>query len=149
MTVSISILLHLLAAIVWLGGLVFALFALRPAVIAVLPPPQRALLTSWVLRRFFWLVTGAVVVLLATGIHLIIAEGGFAQARPGVLVMLAGGLLMMALFAFVATPYDWKLRALVVQEQWPAAGAQLEKSRKLVWFNLVLGILITGAVKLT
>jgi uncharacterized membrane protein len=62
--------------------------------------------------------------------------------------MLAGGLLMMALFAFVATPYDWKLRALVVQEQWPAAGAQLEKSRKLVWFNLVLGILITCAVKL-
>jgi uncharacterized membrane protein len=133
---------------VWLGGLVFALFALRPAVIAVLPPPQGVTLTSWVLRRYFWLVTGSVIALLVTGVHLVIAEGGFAAARPGVLIMLAGGLLMMALFAFVATPYDWKLRALVVQEQWPAAGAQLEKSRKLVWFNLVLGILITCAVKL-
>ena len=47
--------LHVGAAIVWLGGVTFMLFALRPAVLA-LPPPQRLPLMAQVLRRFFMLV---------------------------------------------------------------------------------------------
>jgi uncharacterized membrane protein len=144
---TISILLHLFASMVWLGGMVFALFALRPAAIAVLAPPQRLPLMSAALRRFFFLVGGAVLVLLATGLHLIIAEGGFAATRMGVNIMLGGGLLMMAIFALIATSYDQRLRSLVAEEQWPAAGAQLEKTRKLVAFNLALGVVIVCAVK--
>ena len=35
------LLVHLLATVVWVGGMFFALFRLRPAAIAVLPPLQR------------------------------------------------------------------------------------------------------------
>ena len=145
---TISNLLHLFASMVWLGGMAFAHFALRPAAIATLAPPQRLSLMSGTLRRFFWLVTGAVIVLLLTGVHLIVAEGGFAAARLGVNIMFGGGLMMMAIFAFIATSYDRKMRRLVAQAQWPAAAAQLEKTRRLVSFNLVLGVLIVCAVKL-
>jgi len=145
---TISNLLHLFAAVVWLGGMVFAHFALRPAAIATLAPPQRLPLMSAALSRFFWLVSGAVVVLLLTGLHLFFAEGGFAAARPGVHVMFGGGLLMMAIFAFIAYSYNRKMSRLVADAQWPAAAAQLDKIRKLVTFNLVLGILIVSAVKL-
>jgi uncharacterized membrane protein len=145
---TISNLLHLFAAMLWIGGMAFAHFALRPAAIATLAPPQRLPLMSGALSRFFWLVTGAAIVLLLTGGHLIFAEGGFAAARPGVHIMLGGGLLMMAIFAFIATSCNGKMRRLVAQAQWPAAAAQLDKIRKLVSFNLVLGILIVCAVKL-
>lgn len=38
--------------------------------------------------------------------------------------------------------------AAFAEAQWAAAGAQLEKTRKLVLLNLVLGVLIVCAVKL-
>jgi uncharacterized membrane protein len=40
------------------------------------------------------------------------------------------------------------MRRLVAEAQWPAAAAQLDKTRKLVSFNLVLGVLVVCAVKL-
>ena len=55
---------------------------------------------------------------------------------------------MMAIFAFIATAYDRKMRRLVAQAQWPAGAAQLDKTRKPVSFNPVLGILVVCAVKL-
>ena len=36
--------LHLAAGIVWLGGMTLLLWAVRPAAIALLPPPLRLLL---------------------------------------------------------------------------------------------------------
>jgi uncharacterized membrane protein len=47
------LLLHLLAAIVWLGGMAFVHFALRPAAETILEPPQRVPLMVAALRRFF------------------------------------------------------------------------------------------------
>jgi len=97
-----SLLLHLLAAMLWIGGMAFSLFALRPAAIATLQPPQRLPLMSAAMGHFFRLVTGAVVVLLATGLHLILASGGFAAARPGMHTMLGGALVMIVIFGYVA-----------------------------------------------
>ena len=51
---------HLAGVIVWVGGMSFAHFCLRPASLA-LPPPQRLALWHGVLARFFpivWLATG-------------------------------------------------------------------------------------------
>ena len=63
-------LLHLTAAIVWMGGMTFMLFALRPAALLVLEAQPRARLMGQVWQRFFRLVLGAIVVLLATGGHM-------------------------------------------------------------------------------
>ena len=61
--------LHLAAAIIWLGGMVFVLTSLRPVAIAQLQPSARLTLLSAVLVRFFMLVWASVVALLLTGLH--------------------------------------------------------------------------------
>ncbi len=144
---KLSLFLHLLAAMLWVGGMVFAHFALRPAAVATLAPPQRLPLMSAALGRFFKLVTGAIVVLLATGLYLIFADGGFGAARAGVLAMFGGGLAMMAIFGHIAFAGYPRLRRSVAEEKWPAAAAQLNTIRRLVEVNLVLGVLIVAAVK--
>ena len=42
---AISVTLHILAAVIWVGGMFFAYLCLRPAAQAVLEPEQR--LTLW------------------------------------------------------------------------------------------------------
>ena len=63
-------LLHLIAGIVWMGGMTFMLFALRPAAIAALQAQPRALLMGQVWKRFYAWVLVAIVVLFTTGTHL-------------------------------------------------------------------------------
>ena len=67
--------LHIAAAIVWLGGICFMLFSLRPAAAEQLAPPQRLPLIADVLRRFFMLVWLAVAILLVTGLAMLLGEG--------------------------------------------------------------------------
>ena len=144
---TLSLLLHLLAAMLWIGGMAFAHFALRPAAIATLAPPQRLPLLAEALGRFFKLVMIAVLVLLATGLHVIFATGGFAAVRPGVHVMFGVGVVMMLIFGYIAHGAYPKMRRHVDAEEWPAAAARLDIIRKLVIVNLVLGVLIVVAVK--
>ena len=54
---------HLLALVVWIGGMFFTLFCLRPA-LAVLEGPLRLRLMNEVLRRFFGVVVVAAVLVL-------------------------------------------------------------------------------------
>lgn len=145
---TLSLLLHLLAAMLWIGGMFFTLYIVRPAVIATLQPPQRVQLTSAVMGRFTRLVTGAVLVLLATGLYMILAMGGFAAARPAVHIMFGGALVMIVIFGYVAHGCFPKVRRHVQAQEWPAAAVLLDRIRKLVTVNLVLGVLIVLAVKL-
>lgn len=63
-------LIHLAAAIFWMGGMAFMLLALRPAVVALLQPPERLRLMGAVWKRFFPVVLVSIVALLATGTNL-------------------------------------------------------------------------------
>jgi hypothetical protein len=58
--------LHLLGAVLWVGGMAFALMVLRPS-LAVLAPPQRLALLGQVFARFFRIVWHAVPLILLTG----------------------------------------------------------------------------------
>ncbi len=144
---KISMFLHLLSAMLWIGGMAFAHFALRPAAAATLAPPQRLPLMSAALGRFLKLVSVAIAVLLLTGLHMIFARGGFEAARAGVLAMFGGGVAMMAIFGHIAFAGYPRLRRCVAEEKWPAAAEQLNVIRRLVEVNLVLGVLIVAAVK--
>ena len=145
---TVSLLLHLLAAMFWIGGMAFAHFALRPAAVATLPPPQRLPLMSAALGKFFRGVMAAVLVLLATGLHLMFAYTGFAGARPAVHLMFGGAGVMMVIFGYIAHGCYPKLRRHVEAQEWPAAGALLDTIRKLVTVNLALGVVIVAGVKL-
>jgi uncharacterized membrane protein len=130
--------LHLAAVILWIGGMFFAHFCLRPVVAAQLPPPQRLPLMSAVLGRFFAAVALAVIVILLSGLAMLLPVG-MAQAPMSWHLMLASGLLMAFIFAVIYLRHYPRLRAAVTADDWPLAGASLNSIRLLVATNLALG----------
>ena len=112
--------LHVSAAIVWLGGVSFMLFALRPAAMD-LPPPQRLPLMTQVLGRFFRLVWPSIGLLLATGLVMLLGVG-MKQAPVGWHLMLGIGLLMFAVFGHLYFGPFRRLRAAVAAADWQRAG---------------------------
>jgi len=134
-------LIHLLAALIWVGGMFFAYVVLRPAAVEVLEPPQRLSLWNAVFRRFFPWVCGAVAVLLLSGFCMIYLYGGFAQVPGHVHAMLALGLAMVAIYGYVYFACYRPFSALVAAQRWKDAGEMLGKIRKLIAVNLTLGLL--------
>lgn len=133
-------LLHILATVVWVGGMFFAYMCLRPVVMAQLEPPQRLRLWNGVFGRFFPWVWLSIVILIVTGQWLVIAMGGMAAVPFPIHVMVGIGYLMSVIFAFIYfLPYA-RLRRAVAAEDWPAGGQALGLIRRLVGTNLVLGL---------
>lgn len=135
----LTLLIHLLAVVVWVGGMFFAHFCLRPVAAAQLPPPQRLPLLSAVLGRFFAIVGVAAAAILLTGI----LRFGDLQgaASPWHWHAMAGtGTAMTAIYLLIVLRFYPRLRAAVADQQWPAGGAAMDVIRKLVLVNLVLGV---------
>jgi len=140
---SYSVAFHLLAAVIWVGGMFFAYNALRPAAAQVLEPPLRLELWVQVFRRFFVWVWLSIGILLVTGYWMLFNYfGGFAGAGTHIHIMHGGGLLMVALYLHVFfAPYRRLKQAVIIQD-YPLAGAQLNQIRQLVGLNTVLGLLV-------
>lgn len=144
MLYRLLVLLHLLAAIVWLGGMFFAYFCLRPAGATVLEPPQRLSLWSAVFARFLPLAGVAVLVILGSGAALL-SRIGVSHAPLGWHVMLTLGLVMSGVFAYVYLALYPRLRERCAASAWPAAAEALNGIRRLVALNLVLGMCAIAA----
>lgn len=145
--VSLKI-LHLLAIIVWLGGMVFAHFFLRPA-LAGLQPAERLRLMYGVLSRFFAAVLVAVAVVLVTGSWMIgrtaaqMVQAGERFRMPIEWMVMAGlGLLMALLFGYIRFVLFRRLSRAVKSLDWSAGAAALVHIRALVLVNLGLGVMI-------
>lgn len=134
-------LIHLLAVLIWVGGMFFAHVVLRPAAVETLEPPQRLKLLDAVFRRFFRWVSGATGAILVTGLYLIYLYGGIAHAARHVHIMLALGLAMMAIYGYVFFACYVPFSLHVAKQRWKEAGEILGKIRRLVALNLVLGLL--------
>lgn len=146
MEISIALKLHLLAVVIWVGGMFFAWMCLRPVAAEQLEPPARLRLWVGVFERFFPWVWASVPLILGTGIWMIPASfGAIAQAPVYVHIMYGLGLVMMLIFMHVFfAPYR-RLRGAVATENWPEGGRNLGMIRKLVGINTLLGM-ITVAV---
>jgi uncharacterized membrane protein len=130
---------HVLGAVIWVGGMFFAYIALRPAA-ALLEPPRRLPLWQETFRRFFFWVWLSLAGLLGSGLWMMALLGGFGAVGPHIHLMLGLGMVMMLIFAHVyVSPYG-RLTRFVEQKDWKAAGAALGQIRKLVALNLVLGM---------
>lgn len=142
---TLALVLHSLAAVVWVGGMFFALLALRPAS-APLDPGPRLELWSRVLSRFFAWVIAAIVLLLASGYGMVFwVYGGFRGVGLHVHVMQAIGIVMMlAFFHLYFAPWR-RFRAAVARRDNAEAARQLAQIRAIVTLNLILG-LVTVAV---
>jgi uncharacterized membrane protein len=160
---ALMVFLHVLAAVVWVGGMFLMHFAVRPVAVAQLPPAQRLPLLAEILGRFFGWVTAAVLLVLATGVAMIFGIGaaagavaagkgafgeGMRLAHGSVHLMFALGVVMSLVFAFIRlVPYP-RLRGALAAQQLPAAAASLDRIRRLVAVNLVLGVLTIAAATL-
>lgn len=140
-----ALITHAWAAVVWVGGMFFALIALRPAT-APLEPATRLDLWSRVLARFFAWVFAAIVLLLASGYGLIFGVfGGFAGAGLHIHIMQGIGILMMLVFLHVYFAPWRRFRTAVSRRDMAQAARQLNQIRWIVAINLLLG-LVTIAV---
>ncbi len=136
---QLSVLVHLLAAMAWVGGMFFAYFCLRPAAVQVLQPPQRLALWEATFQRFLKYTAVAVVLILATGLGMYL-ESGARHAPVGWHVMMTLGLVMAAVFGYVYVILYPELREHCAAAAWPAAGDALNRIRRLVALNLGLGV---------
>mgnify|MGYP000865131063 FL=1 len=130
---------HLAGVIVWVGGMAFAHFCLRPAALP-LPPAQRLGLWSGVFRRFFPIVWLAIAVIVASGFAMLL-EVGFAQAPRSWHLMAAVGLVMAGIFASIWFGPWRALQQAVAAESWAQGAQALNLIRQRVTINLVLGVL--------
>ncbi len=139
---ALLLLLHLLAAAFWVGGMAVMHFAVRPAAVATLPPPQRLPFMAAALGRFFIGVSTAVVLLLVTGFALIALGGGMRGVHWSVHAMLGLGLVMMAIYGHIRFGVYPKLARAVAAQEWPVAAGRLDLIRRLVVLNLTLGVVV-------
>lgn len=137
--------LHLAAAIIWLGGIFFMLFSLRPVAAELLAPPQRLPLIAQVLRRFFAGVWLTMAILLVTGLIMLLGAG-MKNAPVGWHLMLGIGVLMFALFGHLYFGPFRRLRQAVSASDWPEGGHRVGQIAMLAMVNLALGTVAIAAV---
>ena len=141
-----AVLLHVIAVVIWVGGMFFAYMFLRPVAAAQLEPPARLKLWAGVFSHFFPWVWFCVVVVLATGFWLIFNRFGAMGASPlYVHAMLGLGIVMMLIFFHVYFAPFARLKRAVAAADWPAGGKSLAQIRVMVGINTTIGM-ITIAV---
>lgn len=144
-TFSLVYTLHLMAALVWVGGMFFTWMIVRPAVVAALQGPARLQLWLQILPRFFTWVWVAVVLLPITGVGMIQLQfNSFDTAPRYVQVMIGLYVVMTALFMRVHSLQLPELRQAVQAEQWPEGVAVLGRMRRMMAVNLVLGLAVVA-----
>ena len=132
---ALTLTLHILAAIIWVGGMFFAYLCVRPA-LGILDTQQRARIWAGIFYRFFPWVWGCIAALLGSGFYLaIVSFDSLAKAPPFVHVM-------MALFAHVFfAPYR-RLKTAVQTGDDALAGKAMSQIRLLIAINLTLGLIV-------
>jgi len=143
---AIAIALHVVAAVVWVGGLFFAYVVLRPTT-GTLEPPIRLTLWAGVFKRFFPWVWMSIIILMVSGYWLIFGWfKGFTSSPGHVHVMHLLGWVMTLLFVYLYYKLYPAFRDAVQHENWPDAGAAMNRIRQIVLVNLILGIVLLIAV---
>lgn len=140
--------LHLLAVLVWLGGMFFSYFVLRIAAAEILQAPERLRLWNGVFRRFFNWVWASIGVIFITGLYMVYQYGGALHVAHSIQAMLLLGILMAAIFVYVFFACYVPLSLHVDKERWQEAGMLMVKIRKLIAVNLVLGLVTLCVAKL-
>jgi uncharacterized membrane protein len=140
-TLQIALFLHILGVVVWVGGMVFAHFFLRPA-LADVSPQIRLPLMEAVLGKFFVWVGVSVLAVLVSGVLMLSRYGAYA---PWTVQAMAGlGVLMMLLFGHIRFGIYTKLRRAVQSQNWTEGALRLAKIRRYVTINLILGVVTIG-----
>jgi len=140
----VAIALHVLSAVVWVGGMFFVYVCLRPSLGEVKATEERLSLICLTMGRFFAWVWGAVILLPLTGVFMAASiYDSYALWPLYIKLMLWLGLLMIALFLHVYFAPFRRFRRALSATDLAGAGRQLEKIRLIVGINLILGIVVS------
>ncbi|MBL4691961.1 MAG: CopD family protein [Magnetovibrio sp.] len=131
--------LHVLAALIWVGGMFFAHMVLRPALMQE-QPGIRLGVWSHVLPRFFKWVWLAILILPVTGFHMVYMDfGDFKTAGQHVSIMHGLFWVMTGLFAYMFfKPYK-AFKSDDDSDNFEEGFKHLATIRSIVTINLVLG----------
>jgi len=136
--------LHMLSAVVWVGGMFAAYMCLRPAA-GPLEAPQRLALWRRFFAKFFPWVWVSVLLLLVTGYWMMVTSfGGFSHAPLYINLMQTLGLVMVALYAWLFHGPWLKFKHAVDAQEWPVAGAQLNRIRQIIMVNMPIGLIVAA-----
>lgn len=139
---NVALFVHLAAVAVWVGGMVFAQFCLRPS-LADISPQLRLPLIEAVFGRFLDWVGAAVIAILISGGFLLMRFGGAKAAWP-LHLMTALGVVMMLVFGHLRFAVFARIRRAVQAQKWPDGARSVNVMRRLVTFNLVIGVVTIG-----
>jgi uncharacterized membrane protein len=129
--------LHVLCAVIWVGGMFFAYVVLRPS-LSVLEPIQRIALHTQVFRRFFLVVWHVMPLILLSGFAVLFGfYGGMANVGWNVHLMMLLGLIMSAVFLLIVFGPYARFRRTTDRA---TAAASIDRIRQLIAINLVIGI---------
>lgn len=138
---------HLLAIVVWVGGMFFAHVCLRPAA-AALEPPKRLVLMEATLARFLGAVLWAAPIAWVTGLALMFRSGRTEDWPLGWILMAFLGSSMLLIYGHIRFAQFPPLRRAVQAADWSKAGAALARIRRWVGINLAIGVATISATAL-
>ena len=142
MQTTLALAVHVLGAVVWVGGMFAAYICLRPAA-GALEPPQRLALWRRFFAKFFPWVWVSLLLLLGGGYYMLLTTfGGFKGAPLYIHLMQGIGWLMVLLFLWLFHGPWLKFKRAVDAKDWPAAGTQIELIRQVIMVNLPLGLIV-------
>ncbi len=148
--------IHLLAAIVWLGGMLFLAMVLVPLTRGMQEPPGFSVrLLGSAARRFRAIGWGALITLVGTGIWILLERGvnplNMVTGRGWFLETLRVKVLLVALILVLSAIHDFvigpRLARMLEVERGPGTGEEriLQYRRMVSWLariNLVLALAI-------
>ncbi|MEX0753403.1 MAG: hypothetical protein WD073_10840 [Xanthobacteraceae bacterium] len=139
---ALVIALHVIGAVIWVGGMFAIYVCLRPA-LGTLEPPQRLRLLRATLQKFFSWVWASILLILGSGYWMVFATfGGFSGIGMSIYWMQLFGWTMVALF-FWLFHWPWlAFKRAVEAEDWASAGASLDLIRQVIAVNMPLGLLV-------
>jgi uncharacterized membrane protein len=139
---TFALTLHVLGAVVWVGGMFAAYICLRPAT-GSLEGPQRLQLWRNFFAKFFIWVWVSILLLLGSGFWMTATTfGGFKGAPLYINLMMGLGLVMVALFAWLFHGPWLKFKRAVDAKDWPATAGHIGLIAKIIQINLPLGLIV-------
>lgn len=142
LAMAIAVGIHVLCAVIWIGGMFFVHTALRPVLTNLLEPPLQMKCWEQIFARFFRWVWIAIVLLLTSGVWIIALYGGMGKVGAYIHLMVGLGVFMAMLFGHIFfVPYR-RFKQAVAKEDFTEAGRRLKQIRLVMTINLVLGILV-------
>ncbi|MGB0989473.1 hypothetical protein CRV03_09305 [Arcobacter sp. F155] len=139
---SLIVFLHVLSAVVWLGGMIVMRFAVHYSMQKVDEPKIKLGRTLESLKRFFSMVIPSIIILLATAIIMIIALGfKGTELYSTVIAKEAIWIIMTVVFTIIYVKRNQAQKAFDKGE-FPLAKQKLEPIASfLIPLNIVLGLI--------